>query len=72
MEDTNADVGNVIDMPYFRATFKHGLQNPVCFHAVDLADAKKRAYAHHLKNSDIEHFLPTKIDDVIATVEQIS
>jgi len=72
MDENIADVGNVIDMPYFRATFKHGLQNPVCFHAMDLEDAKKRAFAHHLKNSDIEYFLHTKIDDVVASVEQIN
>lgn len=72
MNDHNEYVGAVVDMPYFRATFKDGLQNPVCFHAESFEDAKNRAFAHHLKNSDIEYFLDTKVDDVVASVEQIS
>lgn len=64
-------VGSIDDMPYFRATFRHGLQNPVYFHALDYEDARKRAFAHHLKNSDIEYFLPTTVDDVVAMVEQV-
>ena len=69
--DTGVRADGVSDMPYFRATFNHGLQNPVCFHALDYEDARNRAFAHHLKNSDIECFLPTAVDDVVATVEQI-
>ena len=66
-------IGTISDLPYFYITFKHGLCNPVELNAIDEIDARKRGYAHYLKNSGFVETVNQKfnIDYVVDTVEKL-
>ena len=63
--------GSICTLPYFHCTYKNGLQNPVDLQAENLEDAKKRAFAHHLKNSEIGYEQKYNIDKIVESVTLI-